>query len=186
MVALLMPFTAFIFNQKRRANRIFIAILCTCSIFVAAYTLVNNDSRPLIGKAQFNRVKWDDFTATQKLAYKFIGLAVHDKNVWGESADYVKTFADLSYLAPLEAVEKLTPTDTTLGIFAKEGYFPDYLFFGNTFDRKLIPIKNGLFLPVENYSQIQYLLVSPDFRNMVFEDFYSIFSREGWRLLKKK
>ena len=185
MVALLMPFTAFIFNQRTRVNRILIAILCTCSIFIASYTLINNDSRPLIGKAQFNRVKWEDFTVTQKFAYKFIGLAVHDKNVWGESAEYIKTYADLSYLEPLEAVDKLTPPDTTLGIVAKEGYFPDYLFFGNSFDRKLIPIKNGLFIPTENYSQIQYLLISPDFRNMEFGDFHSIFNQEGWRLLKR-
>ena len=86
---------------------------------------------------------------------------------------------------PLDAVEKFTPDDTTLGIVAKEGFFLDYLFFGDTFNRKLIAIKNGEDVPQDEFSKIAYLLISPDFPNRKYKDFQQVVNDNGWRLLKK-
>ncbi len=185
-VILLMPFTAFIFNQKRVFNKLFLVLLCSSSIFIAAYAVTNNDSRPLISKALFNRENWDGYTTNQQLVFKILRrLSVHEKDLWGESPVYIKTYADHKYAEPLAAVESLTPEGTTLGIVAKEGYFPDYLFFGNTFNRKIIAIKNGEDISPDSFSKIDYLLISPDFPNYKPAHFDRIFNYEGWRILEK-
>ena len=108
-VVLLMPFTALLFNQKRVFTKILVAILCVGSIFVTAYTIINNDSRPLIGKTQFYRTKWEDFTIPQKIAFQFLPLIKNDNNVWGDNRIVLRTYDDISYQDPLEIVDEGRP-----------------------------------------------------------------------------
>jgi hypothetical protein len=184
-IAILMPFTSFIFTQKKLPARILVSILCAGSIFIATYTIINNNSRPLIGKSQFYRTKYEDFSTIQLISYKLMPLIENDKNIWGQSESYVRTLSNLEYFTPLQLVDQHVPEDTTLGIIAKKGYFPDYLFFGKSFTRKIIPLPGSQLLAQTYTPDIKYLLVAPDFSNEEYPGFVQVASQDSWRILKR-
>jgi len=184
-VVLLMPFTALLFNQKRVFNKILVAILCVSSIFVTAYTIINNDSRPLIGKTEFYRTKWEDFTFTQKVAFQFLPLIKNDNNVWGEPRSILRTYDDVNYQDPMAIVEGVVPENASLGIVAKEGYVLDYLFFGDSFSRKIVAIKNGDFTQQPDSTSVDYLLISPDYPTLSLPKFETVIEQKGWRILRR-
>ncbi len=184
-VVLLMPFTALLFNQKKWFTKGLVAILCVSSIFITAYTIINNDSRPLIGKTQFYRTKWEDFTIPQKIAFQFLPLIKNDNNVWGDTRIQLRTYDDINYQDPLEIVDAVVPESASLGIVAKEGYIMDYLFFGDSFGRKIVAIKNGDFTQQPDSASLDYLLISPDYPTLALPNFEAVTEQKGWRILKR-
>jgi hypothetical protein len=82
-------------------------------------------------------------------------------------------------------VETSVPEDSTLGILNPPGYqFPDYLFFGDTFQRKIVIF----FEPgkvIKDDQDIEFLLVSPDFDDAEIPGFQLMNSKYAWRLLQR-
>jgi len=80
-------------------------------------------------------------------------------------------------------VANTVPQDAALGIVARQGYFLDYLFFGEGFSRKVYPIKNGDIRAQPQYSQLDYLLITPDYQEFGSADLFIIAEQNGWRIL---
>ena len=184
-VVLLMPFTAFFFGNKHIFNKIFLSLIGLTGIFITTYTIINNYSRPLIGKTQIYDANWEGSLLLKKIAYRSIPLIVNDKSLWGETRMFQRAYSDRAYLDPLEIVANNIPEEATLGIIAREGYFLDYLFFGESFSRKIYPIKNGDVNNQAYFSNINYLLVSPDYQEFIYPEFKQVDEKNGWRILIK-
>ncbi len=184
-VVLLMPFTSFAFSHKHLFNKIFLTLIGLTSIFITTYTIINNYSRPLIGKSQVYDTDWEDNLLLKKIAYKSLPLIVNDNSIWDESRNFQRAYSDRSYLDPLEIVGNYLSRDASLGIIAREGYFLDYLFFGESFNRELYPIKNGDVKNQPHFSELNYILVSPDYQNLVIHEYTQVTEKNGWRILAK-
>jgi hypothetical protein len=78
-------------------------------------------------------------------------------------------------------VDNKTEHDSSLGILTQQKMIPDYLFFGETFNRKITPITKLKNLAPQA-GKLDFLLVGPDFANRNFPGYKFISSQDGWRL----
>ncbi len=182
-VMLLMPFTAGLFGTHKLPGKMIVAVICAVSLFVAAFTIVNNDSRPLLGKSDFASIDYNQASIFGKLLYRVQFLVTNEESVWELSQVDLQAVSDHGYVSPLELVNEMVPEDAVLGIVARGGYVYDYLFFGETFGRKILPIKDGDLGKQPDYRQADYLLVTPDFPSVHPPEFSQLAESEGWRIL---
>ncbi|MFH2039329.1 MAG: glycosyltransferase family 39 protein [Chloroflexota bacterium] len=189
-IVLLLPFAGGFLVDRRWFNKLFYGVLCTLSTFIMTYSVLNNDSRPLISQYQLLYLqRWgsENSLIIQKIAYKLTPLIRNDLDrldMWTASDTYVKTFGDQDFRPPLEMVNLYTNENSILGILTPQGsLFPDYLFFGKTFNRKLV-----IFIDPEGIisdpQEIDYLLTSPDFNDLNISGYRLVVERNGWRLLQ--
>jgi len=182
---LLMPFTSFIFDSSRLHRRILAVVICSLSIFISVNSLINNYSRPLIGRTMFYRTQWEKYPYLEGVAYQLFPIIRNDMDVWSLEPNEIRTITDRSYYSALDMVEEFIPEGTSLGIVAREGFFLDYLFFGNNFGRKIFAIKDGLNMEGKSNTHYDYLLLSPGTSNVMIEtECIKIDERENWQLLR--
>ncbi len=189
-IALLLPFAGGFLNDKKWFNKIFLGFVGTVSIFIMTYSVLNNDSRPLISQNQLLSLqRWGKANSLliQKIAYKLTPFVRNDLdylNMWTASDTYIRTFGDQDFRPPLDMVNIYTNENSTLGILIPHGsLFPDYLFFGKTFKRKLVIIigSEGFSSDPQN---VDFLLISPDFNNINTPGYSLVVERSSWRLLQ--
>lgn len=188
--ALIMPFTAIIFGffEKRIITRFFILVFSLFSIFIMFFSLLNNESKPLVSKSQLvNIQKWgkNHSVLIQKIAYKLTPLANQWYDIWGLSDFEVKTLGARDYKPPLFLVESFTTENSTLSIIAPEGYVMDYLFFGDGFSRKIFPTTevNESFLTTIGED---FILISPAFDISDIQGYIHVRSANGWKLFQRE
>ena len=61
----------------------------------------------------------------------------------------------------------------------------DYLFFGDSFSRKIVAIKNGDFTQQPDSAKVDYLLISPDYPTLALPNFEAVIEQKGWRILRR-
>jgi hypothetical protein len=187
--ALLIPLSAGFLDGHKWPKKILIGFMCAISVFIMVYSVLNNDSHPLMSKTQFLSIQlWgkENLPLVQKIAARVTPFIRHEDDVWTASDETIKTFGNKKYLTPLLIVEKYVPENSTLGIMSPPGYvFPDYLFFGDSFRRILVIFTN----PGEirsNQLKIDFLLISPDFNYYELSESDLVIEQEYWRLYQTK
>lgn len=185
-IALLMPFTSILLNGKQLYSKLIIPLICITAIFIMLYTITNDDSRPLLGKNQLYQWSENGSLLVKKVTYKTLPYVVHDKSLWGESRSFQRAYNNQFYLDGMDLVDTYVPVNGSLGIAAKEGYFLDYLFFGENFTHKLFPIKNGDISSQPQFNEISYILVSPEYPEFKANGFFQAAEKNGWRILQKE
>ncbi|MCJ7773658.1 MAG: glycosyltransferase family 39 protein, partial [Desulfobacterales bacterium] len=182
-IVLLLPFSAGFLGEKRRIYKIFLGIICSISVFIMVYSVLNNDSRPLISKKMFFDTSiWgrNNLVVIQKISDRLGPLTRHDRDTWALSEVALRTYANKTYGPVLNMVNKFTTPYSNLGILAHEGLVPDYIFFGETFNHIIIPFTS--LEKINNFKgEYNFLLVSPDFLNIVFSDYVLISQENNWR-----
>ena len=189
-IVLILPFSVGFLDNKKKINNIYLWLVCTTSVFIMTFSVLNNDSRPLISQYQFLELqRWgkDHSLLTQKIAYKITPFVRNDLDLldfWNATDSYVKTFSNQNYRIPLDLVDNYLVGNSTLGLLNPPGYeFPDYLFFGDSFKRKLV-----VFIDPEeiqsDHPKIDYLLISPDFYEYKLVGYQLIVERNNWRLYR--
>jgi hypothetical protein len=185
---LLLPFCAGSLVGKKWMHKIFLRIMGAVSIFIMIYSVLNNDSRPLIGSTEFLNIQLfgkENLITKQITPYRMTQLIRHEKTLWAASDEQVKTFANDLIEIPLLMVEEFVPENSTLGILSPPGYtFPDYLFFGNSLSRRLVIFTNLQEL-LADHLKMDFLLVSPDFQTSEFPGFGLLDSDAYWQLFQK-
>ncbi|MEN6571212.1 MAG: glycosyltransferase family 39 protein [Anaerolineaceae bacterium] len=184
-VLLIMPFASFIMSDKRPVNRILVALIFITGILISSYSIVNDYSRPLVGRKEMVRLYNESPMLIKKITYKTMPYITNEKSVWQESRTFQRAYGNQSFLIPLGMVDENVTPDSSLGIVAEGGYFPDYLFFGDDFSRRIYAIKDGQIDSQPEFPNLGYLLISPDFPDFNPSGFDLIERSDGWRLLKK-
>ena len=189
-IVLLLPFAGGFLDNKKWFSKIFLGIVCALSIFIMSYSVFNNDSRPLISQYQLLKLqRWgkENSLTIQKIAYKltpFIRNDLDRLDMWSASDSYIRTFGDQDFRAPLDMVNLYTNENSILGILIPhESLFPDYLFFGKTFRRKLVILISPEAIS-SNPQKFDYLLLSPEIINFNPSGYSLIGERNSWRLFQ--
>ena len=189
-VVITLHLSAGFLNDKGIINKIFLWSIGLITVFIMIYSVLNNDSRPIISQYQFLKLqRWgkDHSLLIQKIAYKLTPLVRNDLDLvdfWSASDAYIETFGNQEYLSPLELVESNVIGDSTLGILNPAGYsFPDYLFFGDSFNRKLAIFTSPEEIQ-DDHPRIDFLLTSPDFYQNKFPGYQLIGEKYNWRLFR--
>lgn len=187
-IALVMPFTAGVFDTKKWFLKIAVFLLLALSFFSVSYAILNNDSRPLVSKAQLVDIQlWgkEHSLFVQKIAYKLTPLVRHEKDVWNTNEIILKTAAWGGLQPVFESVEKIIPQDANLVILTKLNFFPDYLLFGKSFTRHLVEITEVSQLESVGLNSF-YLLSDPEFGSVEFKNLVLINKTSGWSIYQSR
>ncbi|OGN73830.1 MAG: hypothetical protein A2X25_03595 [Chloroflexi bacterium GWB2_49_20] len=182
--ALIIPFVSLLFGTRNKLIKLFIYSVCLFSLLSMVYCVLNNDSRPLISNKMFTDMQiWgrNNSILVQKIGYKLSPLARHDNDSWSLDQIALRTYANKSYSPVIRMVNKFLSRGSSIGILAFPALVPDYYFFGDTFDREIIPV-TSLEKLNSLESELNFLLVSPDFLNESFPGYSIISSENEWRL----
>jgi hypothetical protein len=183
-VILIQPFTAWIFESKKRIGRIVNILIGASCLFVMVYSTLNNYSLPLISTNRFVEIeKWGGKHSdiVLKIAYKLRPYIMSDRDVWSMSEVTLMTKSDSQYEAPVELVEKYVPLNGSLGIMSDFNEFPDYLFRGSQVRRSLSRI-----ILLDSSENVTYILLAPEYEETSIPGFVEIERSNHWILLGKK
>ena len=179
---LIAPFSAGVLNSRKWYQKVFVTLLCVLGIFTSVYCVINNDSKPLIGKRVFYRTSWNEMSEFQKKTFKYSETLRHDKGVWYDDELMIRTMGEKEYYPILDMVNTNVPEDGTLAILSTEGYyFPDYLFFGKSFDRT-IQEYSSLEEMTSSDATFDYLLSAPAFSGEKIEEYQLLQEELDWQL----
>jgi len=193
-VALLMPFSGYLFINKRWVQKIFTGLITLMAIFILVYTIFSNDSKPLISKHTMVNIqiwgKSHQALIVTKVAYKL--------TPWFDNyhSDFDYNFASLRILDninlydPVFLVNKYVPLDGRLGIIANNGMFLDYLFFGDNLTRKVYDLpdyanQSSLLIKIQQ-ERIDYLLISPGIQVTLPDEFQIQDHLDNWFLYARQ
>jgi len=182
--ALITPFGAMIFSNKRWYQKTFVTLVCVFGIFTSVYCIINNDSKPLMGKRIFYHTNWNEMTDLQKKIYTFSEACRHEKGIWYDNNLMIRTMGEKEFYPVLEMINFNLPDRTSLSILNPEGYyFPDYLFFGESYNRVVQE-----YTTVEEFiisdDQSEYLLISPTFSEEKIDGYQLLQEIVDWKLYK--
>jgi hypothetical protein len=188
-IALIMPFTASLFSslEKLFVGRFFTFLYCFCCTLIMVSSIVNNNSRPVVGKSQLiNIQQWgkENSILFQKIAYKVTPFVENWYSIWQLSDVDIKTRGSRHFRTPLVLVENYVPENSSLGVIAKEGFVMDYLFFGDNFSRKITAITEINNLQVEEFTE-EFLLLSPDFSIVENDTYRFVIENDGWIIYRR-
>lgn len=183
-IVLLMPLSSLLFSKKNKLIKLLTYSYCFFSLFTMMFCIVNNDSRPLISKEMFNRVTiWGSQNSllVQKIGYKLAQFAKYDKSSWYMDDLEIRTFSKRSFSPVIQMLDKFASDGSVVGVLDYPGMVPDYYFFDESFDRKIIPL-----ISIEKLQllklKLNFLLVSPDFLGVDFPNYMILAEINNWRL----
>lgn len=182
--ALIIPFVSLLFGTRNKLIKLFIYSVCLFSLLSMVYCVLNNDSRPLISNKMFTDMQiWGSKNSilVQKIGYKLSPLVRHDRDSWLLDQIALQTYANKSFSSVIKMLNEFSSHGSVIGILALPALVPDYYFFGDKFDREIIPITSLEKLDSLE-GKLNFLLVSPDFLSEDFPGYSSIYSENGWRL----
>lgn len=169
-----MPLSSLLFSKKNKLIKLLTYSYCFFSLFTMMFCIVNNDSRPLISKEMFNRVTiWGSQNSllVQKIGYKLAQFAKYDKSSWYMDDLEIRTFSKRSFSPVIQMLDKFASDGSVVGVLDYPGMVPDYYFFDESFDRKIIPL-----ISIEKLQllklKLNFLLVSPDFLGVDFSELH--------------
>lgn len=188
-VALLMPITAGFFEllQKKTTGRVLTGAILLVGLLVAGISLVNNISKPLINHVQIQKF----FQAARaksywqgRIVFEFIPWVQNDNQVWDMTDDEIRTYGVRDFIPAFNLVNKYVPADGSLDIAGPTDFFPDYLFFGENFTRKIKPVV-VYSKETKNDPYSEFILVSPriKYNNPTVTE---VDSSDGWILYRKE
>jgi 4-amino-4-deoxy-L-arabinose transferase-like glycosyltransferase len=191
--ALIMPFTCYLLSTKTWANKILIGIISLAAIFVMTYTILLNDSKPLLNQKML-REDWtwgkSNALIVAKIVYKTMPWFKDEKTVYNYDDESLRTYFYGGAKPAYHLVNIDVPEDANLGIIADPSLFPDYLFFGDNLTRKVFDLPN---YKEPSYLQgnidnngINYLLVDSDVSVTVPNTFIMIDSSDSWAIYAKR
>ena len=179
---LVMPFFPGRIAYKKPIVSLLVSVFILLSILTGVYSVMNSDSRPLVSKEQFVNIQlWGKQNSIfiQKIAYKLTPFVRNQKDVWRASKIDVRTWGTNDD-DPINIVDLFVPQNSILAVLNSKDYFPDYLLYGNNFDRQIIEIVNENQLP--QISSAEYLLVGPEFEIINVDHFSLLTQSNGWKL----
>jgi 4-amino-4-deoxy-L-arabinose transferase-like glycosyltransferase len=192
-VALVMPFTCYLLSTKTWVNKIIVGIICIGAIFVLTYTILLNDSKPLLNQKML-REDWtwgkSNALIVAKIAYKTMPWFKDEKTVYDYDDESLRTYFYGGAKPAYHLVNIDVPEDANLGIIADPSLFPDYLFFGDNLTRKVFDLPNykepGYLQGNLDNNGINYLLVDSDVSVTVPNTFIMIDSSDSWAIYAKR
>ncbi|HTX78722.1 MAG TPA: glycosyltransferase family 39 protein [Longilinea sp.] len=192
-VALVMPFTGYLLSTKTWINTVIVGVISFAALFILTYTILLNDSKPLLNqKMLLETWTWGKSNAliVAKIAYKTMPWFEDEKTVYDYDYENLKTYFNGGSKTPYHLVNTDVPDDANLGIISRPDFFPDYLFFGDNFTRKVFDLPNykepGYLQRNIDNNNINYLLVDPDVSVTVPSSFIMIDSSNSWAIYAKR
>lgn len=183
--ALLLPFAGGFLVDRGWLRKTALSLLCLLSVFIMLYTIVNNDSRPLLGKSGLGDVKWESLNFYQKARYNLASLLRHDRSVWEESDQFVSAYAQKEYLPLLQAIDEFVSDGSSMAILNPVEYeFPEYLFFGDNLER-MVFIYAEPEAVLSTTEKLDYLVAAPEFSGEAFAGFSQLAEIDGWKIYQK-
>ena len=183
--ALLLPFAGGFLSDRGWLRKLALGLLCLLSVFIMLYSIVNNDSRPLLGKSGLGDVKWESLSFFQKARHNLASLLRHDRNVWEESDLFISAYAQKEYLPLLQAIDEVVPDGSSMGILNPVEYeFPEYLFFGDGLERKVYIFSEPEAV-LSTTAELDYLIAASEFSDQVFAGFSELYEIDGWKIYQK-
>lgn len=183
-IVLILPFSSLLFSNKNILIKLLTYSYCVFSLFTMVFCIVNNDSRPLISKNVFNKVAiWGshNLVIVEKIGQKLTSFARHDYTLWALNDLEIRTFAKKSYYPVIQMLNSNTTNGSVVGVLDYPGLVPDYYFFGDSFNREIIPLTSIEKL-YKLKERLDLLLVSPDYSSNDFQDYSLIAESNSWRL----
>ncbi|NMB98817.1 MAG: hypothetical protein GYA35_00880 [Thermoanaerobaculaceae bacterium] len=188
-VALVTPFSGFLLTDQKPWQRASTTLFSVLSIFILVYTILANDSKPLVNRQSIWQIElWgkDHSSVVQKVAYKIEPWFKEDRTVFDYSFSELQTYFANNMASPVELVNQTVPINGKMGIVAEKGIFMDYLFFGENFTRGVYDLPNYSDTKYLNRSiqanGIKYLLVSPGLQFKAPKGFNLVNSLNGWSI----
>jgi len=93
----------------------------------------------------------------------------------------IRTFSKRSFSPVIQMLDKFASDGSVVGVLDYPGMVPDYYFFDESFDRKIIPL-----ISIEKLQllklKLNFLLVSPDFLGVDFPNYMILAEINNWRL----
>ena len=190
--ALVMPFTGYFLSSKTWASKILVGLISLVAIFILTYTILSNDSKPLLNQKML-REDWtwgkSNALIVAKIVYKVIPWFEDKRTVYDYSNESLKTLFYGGAIAPYHLVDTDVPVDANLGIINDPGFFPDYLFFGDGFTRKVFDLPDykdtGYLQNQIDENNINFLLVEPKTIAAIPNDFKLVDSLTNWAIYSK-
>jgi 4-amino-4-deoxy-L-arabinose transferase-like glycosyltransferase len=192
-VALIMPFTGYLLSTKTWINKVIVGLISIAAVFILTYTILLNDSKPLLNQKMLRETwTWGKSNALimAKIAYKTMPWFEDERTIYDYDYESLKTYFNGGTKPAYHLVKTDVPPDANLGIIADPGIFPDYLFFGDNFTRKVFDLpgyKDPSYLRNSiDENNINYLLVNPKVETTIPSDFIMIDNQYGWKIYVKE
>jgi hypothetical protein len=138
---LIAPFMALCLQEKKLWQKVITRSLALFSILILLFSVLANDSRPIITKTSLTLVQdWgreNNLILVTKIAYKITPGFPTQRSYAEIPQAEIKTLVDSRMTDYLKLVKKYSPLDGQLAIINTDGIFLDYYLFGDNFTRKL-------------------------------------------------
>lgn len=192
-VALLMPFTGYLFSDHSGWRKALTTLFTLISIFIFVYTIIGNDSKPILTRQKMVQVqRWGKThnIYVTKAAYKITPWFREQKSILDYSREELRIFPAGYMYAPTYLVNSHVPEDTSLGIIEEPGIFFDYLFFGEHLMRQV----SDIVYSGDEYQTTQkilsedpqYLLSPLDYTGLIPPNFQEIDELDHWGVYERK
>jgi len=192
-VALVMPFTGYLLSTKTWFNKVIVGVISIAAVFILTYTILLNDSKPLLNQKML-RDDWawgkSNALIVAKITYKTMPWFEDEKTVYDHDYESLKTYFYGGAKSPYHLVNTDVPADANLGIITDPGLFPDYLFFGDNFTRKVFDLPNynkpGYLQSNIEENNINYLLVNSKVESTLPSTFTLVDSLDSWEIYARQ
>lgn len=184
-VALILPFCSQFLARDKSIIKFLNSIILGFCAFTMILSICLDDSRPLVSRKMAYALEiWESKNPSflPNFGSRLEHLARSDRDVWDASRIEIMTRSDGSLQPVVEMVSQYLPGSSSLAILAKPGLFPDYLFFGDGFFRRVTPLISTEDLQENIYKFGDYLLVSPDYYSLNLPSYPLIAKVNEWRL----
>ena len=190
-VALVMPFAGYLLSDRKLVQRIFTTLIVLASCFIFTYTILNNDSKPILTKQKMVQVqKWgkEHNILVTKIAYKLTPWFREQKSYLDYDRDQLRVFEANYMFAPTYLAETYVPLDASISLVAPQNQiFFDYLFYGPNLTRTVydIPYLDDADTNQQLETLVpQYILVSPDVTPAIDPRYFLIDHLDNWQIYK--
>ena len=188
-VALVIPFIGYFFNNRNILQKSVKVVITILAIFILMYTILSNDSKPILGKqTMVNLQLWGKTHAlvVTKIAYKLTPWIKNDYSNFSFDFNTLRTASGTNLIDPVNLVTTIVPETGSLGIISDNPLFLDYLFFGDPLSRKVYELTNyidpvSLALKIQK-DKIDYVLISPKIAVTLPAEFQLMGKSNDWRV----
>lgn len=193
--ALVAPFMAFCLQENNRWQKIVTRCVVLISILILLFTVLANDSRPIVTKTSLTLVqdwgKKNNIALITKVSYKLSPYFPAKVSIFEITQADLKGSIDNRMSKYLKLVKSNTELDAKVAIIAPEGIFLDYYMFGDNFTRSIYeyPVETnlaGTFSEIVKLN-IKYILLPNDLAKNEIPVNYALLSKNNtWSIYKYK
>jgi hypothetical protein len=189
LVALLTPQLSYLYKKEKFIG-VISGLITFLSLFILVFSIMNNDSKPLICKSSINEIRvWgkENSVLVRKVAAHLIPLVRNTYCLSDYTNFELRTFFTTYMRDPLNLVESNTPANSKIAIITFNGLLiDDYLFFGPNFQRKVYDFpeefsKEEIMEIIKEY-HIEYILLNSERMNLTNTNYQLVSEKGKWQL----